>query len=301
MVILCLYLKNHKITILSLTMENKNFAFRCYFKLKTNLGRFDSVVECNELAIREFEAIAKSSISQEEYIKSLSKKHGVKVDSIDAAIFRVRISQWYILSVYQQAEEFFKEFKHEHPKRSQWTQKTERETNLNYVLTSLNIKASDLDATEKGIRYDIFEYYRLIRNRFMHTDVKEDKLLELLNKINQNKTIVFEKYRVEAPNEYNKLNFDDFILFSRVTKDIAQELCHLAKPSASEIAQMLIERDQEKDPKKKEINLKGLKRFSNNRERQRKCMQNLLKSQYNLQEEDFYPIMEELKARGLLD
>ncbi|MBD2663819.1 hypothetical protein B6N60_05207 [Richelia sinica FACHB-800] len=278
-------------------MENKNFAFRCYFKLKNNLGRFDAIVECNELAIRELTAIGNQSLSQEEYIKNLSEKHGVKVDIIELDIFRVRISQWYILSVYQQAEEFIREFISEHPRSSEWTQKSDKESQLQYLLTRLNITPYDLDETGKGIRCEIFEYYRLIRNTFMHSSSKEDKkVLNLLKKINENKASVVEQYRVEAPNEYSKLGFDDFILFSRVTKDIAQELCRLAKPSPSEIAQILIARDEEK-----EINLKSFKKFSNNVERQRKFMKNLLKSQYNLQEEDVDPIIQELKGKGLLD
>jgi hypothetical protein len=290
-------------------MVNQNFAFRCYFKLKDNLGRFDSVVECNELAVREFVEIANTSINQDEYIQRLSEKHGVKVDKMEAEIFHIRICQWYILSVYQQAEEFFDEFKKEHPRWKEWSTIPEhrkndnpKETELQYLLRFLNIlNPSDIDLKGKGIRYEIFEYYRLIRDRFMHTDFKEKKLLNALEKINNHEISVFQEFHVNAPNEYNQLNFDDFILFSRVIKDIAQELCRIARPSASEIAKMLLERDQEKDPNKKEINLKSLKKFSNNKERQRRCLQRLLKSQYNLQEKEVDPIMEELKVHGLLD
>lgn len=279
-------------------MANTNFIFRSYSKLKTNLGRFDSVVECNELAVREFVKSVNNSDKQDKYIEELSEKHGVKVNKFEPNLFHVRISQWYILSVYQQAEEFIDEFKKEHPKSHEWCtgekQRKQKETSLQHLLRVLNLKESDIDSNGKGIRFQIFEYYRLIRNRFMHTDVDEKRLANALEKIKNYSVSVFDEFRVNAPNEYNKLTFDDFILFSRVTKDIAQEICRLAKPSPSEIVQMLLKRDKEEDPNKKEINLKSLKRFINNKEQLKKRLQHLLRSQYNLQEDEVDPIMEEL-------
>jgi hypothetical protein len=81
-------------------MNNSKFAFRCYFKLKNNLGRFDSIVECNELAIRQFLSLLIQS-NREKVISELSSKHGIRVNNLDSDLFQSRISQWYILSVYQ--------------------------------------------------------------------------------------------------------------------------------------------------------------------------------------------------------
>jgi hypothetical protein len=37
--------------------------------------------------------------------------------------------------------------------------------------------------------------------------------------------------RLAAPNPYDAIGFDDFVLFARVTKRIALQLCKIARPS----------------------------------------------------------------------
>jgi hypothetical protein len=131
----------------------------------------------------------------------------------------------------------------------------------------------------------------------MHTNTKKSLLEKEIELIKSHSINIHEKFKVNAPNNYENLNFDDFVLFSRVTKDIAQQLCYATKPSAYDIAQMLSKREQGGDP---EINLRRLKLFSNNKDRLRKSLIRLLKSQYNLQENEVEPIMDELIKIGLL-
>lgn len=276
-------------------MENRNFAFRCYFKLKDTLGRFDSIVECNELAVRQFVESLNRSDNKEEFFSESSKKYGVRVNYLDSNLFHTRISQWYILSVYQQAENFFKEFRREHPDGSTWSERRHDETQLAHLMRVLSIDALTLDP--KGIKCNIFDYYRLVRNRFMHTNTDESKLSKVLADINDHSVDVAAEFHVNAPNDYNSLDFDDFILFSRVTKDITQQLCHVTKPSVSGIVKMLRERAEALDP---EIDLKGLRVFSNNKNRLQKSLSRLLKSQYNLQEDEVEAILDELIKCGLL-
>ncbi len=45
--------------------------------------------------------------------------------------------------------------------------------------------------------------------------------------------------RLLAPNEYAAIGFDDFVLFTRVTKQIGLRLCRVARPTDQEIAEML--------------------------------------------------------------
>lgn len=279
-------------------MENKKFAFRCYYKLKDTLGRFDSVVECNELAVRQFIESLNHSDDKEKFFSESYKKYGVRVNSLNSGIFHTRISQWYILSVYQQAEDFFREFRSEHPEGCTWSNRNEGESQLSYLMRVLNINEMELDPDGKGIRLRIFEYYRLIRNRFMHTSASENQLSRVLKDIEGHSVSIKEKFHVNAPNSYDSVAFDDFILFSRVTKDIAQNLCHITKPSVTGIVEMLIKRSEAEDDL--DINLAGLKVFANNSSRLLKALSRLLKSQYNLQGNEVEAIMDELIERGLL-
>lgn len=279
-------------------MENKKFVFRCYYKLKDTLGRFDSVVECNELAVRQFIESLNCSDDQESFFSESCKKYGVRVNSLDSDIFHARISQWYILSVYQQAEDFFREFRNEHPEGSKWSNRSEGESQLSCLMRSLNINEIQLDPDGQGIKLRIFEYYRLIRNRFMHTSASENQLSRALKRIEEHPISVNERFHVNAPNSYEFVTFDDFILFSRITKDIAQNLCHIAKPSVDGIVEMLIKRSEDKDDL--DVNLKGFKVLANNPGRLLKALNRLLKIQYNLQESEVKAIMDEIIDRGLL-
>jgi len=68
-------------------MQDRNlditkFSYDAYRKLKKTLGEFDAVVECNEIAIREF--IEKSQIEDtRKYIQQLSAKHKLRVDEVN--------------------------------------------------------------------------------------------------------------------------------------------------------------------------------------------------------------------------
>lgn len=54
-------------------LDITKFSYPSYRKLKMTLGEFDAVVECNEIAIREFIEHAKKEDLQK-YIQQLSKK-----------------------------------------------------------------------------------------------------------------------------------------------------------------------------------------------------------------------------------
>lgn len=56
------------------------FTFASYRTLKKTLGEFDAVVECNELAIREF--VENIHRHGEEFIQAQSRQHEIRVSSI---------------------------------------------------------------------------------------------------------------------------------------------------------------------------------------------------------------------------
>ena len=86
---------------------SNGFIFPCFRTLKQTLGEFDAIVECTELATRRFIDNANSSGNVENYISEQSKRYDVRVDNVDIATMPVRVAQFHIISVYQQAEYFF--------------------------------------------------------------------------------------------------------------------------------------------------------------------------------------------------
>lgn len=149
-------------------LDITKFAYFAYRKLKKTLGEFDAVVECNEIAIREF--IQKAQTPG--YIERLSDKHNIIVNEVDFMKFGSRIRQYYLASVFQQSEQFLKDFKKEwrdYFYDKEWLDLEKGETVLQNVLRNLSLSISpDL--------IDFYEYYRLIRNYMSHTDRDINKI-----------------------------------------------------------------------------------------------------------------------------
>lgn len=78
-----------------------------------------------------------------------------------------------------------------------------------------------------------FQYYRSVRNWVVHPKDRNvskptSRFDEIVPYSEENKA---EFGAVQAPNTVESLTFDDFILFSRLTKAIADRICQTTKPS----------------------------------------------------------------------
>jgi len=225
----------YPINIVMMKKRRCRFILPCFRKLKKKLGKLDAIVECNELAVREFISNVKQSSKPTEYINEVSLMFNVKVNNVDIEYMPIRISHLYILSTYQQAEIFIKKFRNEHPASKDWRSREDKESPLKHILDCINISSTNL----QQYLIDIFEYYREVRNRFAHEESKENSTMTaLLTKIKKHEDDILKEYKI-IPNKYENINFDDFLLFSRVTKDIALELCNLSQPTDDKIIEML--------------------------------------------------------------
>lgn len=244
------------------------YNYKCYQNLKERLGLFDAVIECNELALREFILNSKIAESPKEYIKSLSSKHSIKVDSVDTQLLHSRIRHFYIMSVSQQADQFFDEFREEHKKinNSEWGDRNKGETNLDYILRTLFLTLENGKAKIGIELYTCYEYYRKIRNRFAHSDNDDDKVDEEFKKVQVFKEWYQELYKVSnSPKLYDFIDFDDFKLFSNIIKAIAFKLCVHLKPTLENIAVEIIRQSNIKPLNKSvpKVDFKSFQRIRN--------------------------------------
>jgi hypothetical protein len=255
--------------------------FRCYRNLKKNLGSIDAIIECNEIAIREFICNSTSlSTSPTDYIKAMSSKHKIKVDDVNFDKFQHRMAQLYILSVYEQTENFFAEFYREYPDSSNWNKRNET-TWLEYLLKNIDSKKQNVIKHIEEWRIDIFAYYKQVRNKFMHPYKKDSSLAKSLNKINSNKEKIIENYRVKnVPNTFEELEFDDFILFAKLVKDLASRLCTYKSYSNSDVAKMIINLSNDE---KSEVNIKKLNKYKGNLGKYTKSLTGLVEKTYGLE------------------
>jgi hypothetical protein len=57
------------------------------------------------------------------------------------------------------------------------------------------------------LRIEIFEYYRLVRNQFMHTEIKGERLNKCLEKLKKYSEQINADYKInQAPNNYNEMS-----------------------------------------------------------------------------------------------
>lgn len=224
---------------MSRDINETKFSFKVFRNLKKGLGEFDAVVECNEMAIREFLKNLKASQDQKQFIQDLSQKHGVRVDTVSVDLFSSRIRLFYILSVMQQAEQFIDEFRKEYRTYNPiWIAKEDGETDFDNLLRNIfSSKGRGINEIGKEV-YHGFEYYRLVRNRFAHSEEKDLKKLE-------NQCLKICEYAdfynstfhsVDSPNNYDKIDFNDFLLFTNIIKHIGYTLCEKCKPDNAQLA-----------------------------------------------------------------
>lgn len=267
---------------MSRDINETKFSFKAFRNLKKGLGEFDAVVECNEMAIREFLKNLKASQDQKQFIQDLSQKHGVRVDTVSVDLFSSRIRLFYILSVMQQGEQFIDEFRKEYKTyNSTWADKVDGETDFDNLLRNIfSSKGQGIISIGEEV-YHGFEYYRLVRNRFAHSEEKDVKKLEkLCSKIGEYSGFYNSTFHsVGSPNNYDKIDFNDFLLFTNIIKHIGYTLCEKCKPDNSQLADKISK--PEVKVENKIINpIKNIFRLKNNPDRYSNAIGNLLNSTF---------------------
>lgn len=214
----------------------RHFSFPSSRQLARYLGESDAILEINELACRFFVNAAQLSGDPKSFVTECSAKFGVCVNLAEFDGWRAHLSQRHIVAVYESAERFFKEFRREHSElhRREWTGDKDGKSRIDLALENVGPTKEE---AEQSVGLDLisrFEYYRLVRNWIVHDRTrkpdKETTALQNLPEYSDSNATALGQ--LAAPNPPESLNFDDFILFSRVTKLVAEKLSVLGKPNA---------------------------------------------------------------------
>jgi len=259
-------------------MSNKktfasSFSLPSARRLYKYLGEMDAMVELTELAVRSFLHSAKQSDDVSAFVRSLSEKHCIRVNYSAVDCLSLHLARSYIVTVYQSSERFMHEFRKEHQVLYQrkWTGDSMEDDPLTVALKNI---ASNKEAAGKSIGWDLitrFQYYRTVRNWIIHT--KDSNLKKPLDAFEDIKDYSSEHQalfnQVNAPNQPEELTFDDFVLFSRLTKCIAEKMCQIVRPS---------------DDYWKESLLSKFKQLRNNPDRMKNAVAGLLRTDYGIDE-----------------
>jgi len=220
------------------------FRLKAYKQLKSELGVFDAVVEFSELCTRDFIANKPTELDFEEYLRSKSQQHGIKVNYVEIDKFNVTMSHSYIVIAYQAFENFIHSSRKENEliKSVKYEIKTEDGNLLERNLKSI-YRINDISSVVNQRLLDIFDYYRNVRNKFVHPSSDAKKVKKAFAKLEANREVIQKTYRLEAPNAFDEIQFDDFNLFTRILKQIGQIISNESEPSTSELANYYMHRN----------------------------------------------------------
>ncbi len=106
---------------------------------------------------------------------------------------------------------------------------------LSFIVISIySQEFTKLTLTNSGL--ELFDYYRKVRNKYSHEYIDDLKMEKAYKQITNLNTQISSCYpKLNAPNEFDKINFDDFILFTRLVKDIAYGLTDIIQPISNNL------------------------------------------------------------------
>ena len=164
------------------------------------LGEISASISYGELATVAYENIMTKTIHQPENVKitELNFKE-VNVEKEHSRIYLNNIVLVQI--VFQEFLDNIKEYIKENGINKMPNKKKE-ESLLEYYKKNLNLQLKD--------EIEICDYYRTIRNYYIHSNYKEIKYTEKLEKLNVHR--------------HENINFEDFILFAKTTRKVAKEI-----------------------------------------------------------------------------
>jgi hypothetical protein len=149
-------------------------------------------------------------------------------------------AQLLLVGVYQQAEAFLTGVREELKAMGQsWPQRGNHVPLLEYTLQNLPGGLADNKIKIGTERYELFEYYRLMRNSFVHTSTDRKKLATYFENVRDHRQRVESKYDLNAPNPFECLSYDDYHLFTRLAKYIATDICRIGEPTDNDLVKLI--------------------------------------------------------------
>jgi len=211
--------------------------FQAYRDLLRELGHGDGMAEVIEVATREFLAAAQRSGNPRDYLIVRSRAQGVVVDELDMDNLPVRAATLYIVGAFQQLEGFLTDLidESDEVRGRQSRSRNKGESSLDWALDMLPGGRARNIRRIGSERYALLEYYRGIRNAFMHPNKKAASLEGPFKRADEYRELFFADFKLAAPNEPGKLKLDDFLLYTRVIKYLATDLCRIAEPTHDDI------------------------------------------------------------------
>jgi hypothetical protein len=227
--------------------------------LYDNLAYQDAAFQANQIIIEFFDNhVSNQKLDGKQFMRNLATTYKISSGTEDVNWIKEMMAESYIVQTYNIAELFLKDFNKQYQTIHQienW-QTTKKIGSSDKKLDPLNQLLANLSKSKKQVlkvlpEFILCDYYRILRNGYVHREVKKKESLkkptELYNKKISSLKPHFTKYYknvppsgAPAPNSPDQITFRDFILFSRALRNLANflnELCAFSVAQALEHAE----------------------------------------------------------------
>jgi len=217
---------------------SKTFSLPCYRQLQKEMGELDAMVEMTELAARYFVAAAANDTSVKDFVAAASKSHGVCVNVSELESFQTHLYRHHIVVVYESADRFLSNLRREHLDLlcHEYSGDAKGIDKLSLALKNMKQTTHEMQRFVGKDLISRFHYYRAVRNWVLHEEEcviekVESAFEKLVSWSPENEK---EYVKLAAPSPPEELCFDDFVLFSRISKTIGERLSQASMPDGDE-------------------------------------------------------------------
>jgi hypothetical protein len=239
------------------------FRFRSYKELMAGSGRYDALASSLSLSVQYFLKAAEDfadgkktiALGQDpsqtftakdkrnamwDFANDQAEHFSINTANVEFSELPPHTTQLLLVSVYQQAESFLNGVRYElRDMGVEWPARGEHVPLLEYTLQNLPNGLDDNKIMIGEERYDLFEYYRLMRNAFVHSPLSSAKLAKHFDAVAPYRNLMASEYGVDAPNPFGRMKLDDYMLFTRLIKYIATDICRIGEPSDEALVKLI--------------------------------------------------------------